>query len=226
MKSDKVLLMKEPAESDMEDTPNADRSRGNVLSELHSILLEMDRLKQVVRQNPIASGARRETTAEHSWHLALSVVLFSRFAAESVDINQAVLLAIVHDIPEVFVGDTFVYSPRINLRHRNEVAAMKALVTQHRELHEIGTIVEKWNEYESCLSPEGRFVMAMDVLLPVFLNFANVEHSSWLRHGVTDDQVRSRIEGVREYCPDVAEFAMRIVDQAVNQGALRNKSQQ
>ncbi|HEY1574263.1 MAG TPA: HD domain-containing protein [Pseudonocardiaceae bacterium] len=191
------------------------------LSELHSFLLEIDRLKQVNRQNPIATGPRAETTAEHSWHLSVAVLIFARFASETLDVNAAVTLAAVHDIPEVFVGDTFVYSPQINSRHKNEVTAMRQMVANHRNSVEVKDIFDKWKEYEELLSPEGRFVMALDVLLPVFLNYSNLEFSSWRAHHVRADQVQRRIDGVREYCPELADFASQVVCDAARLGVLR-----
>jgi putative hydrolase of HD superfamily len=134
-----------------------------------------------------------------------------------------VSLAVVHDIPEVFVGDTFVYSPQIRSRQSKEMAAMRQLAATHRNLVEVRDIFDKWQEYESCLSPEGQFVMALDVLLPVFLNYSNLRHSSWQRHGVTGTQVRDRIAGVRDYCPEVADFAFQVVNDAVDRGVLRRE---
>ena len=34
-----------------------------------AFIVEIDRLKTVIRQNYLADGSRRENTAEHSWHV-------------------------------------------------------------------------------------------------------------------------------------------------------------
>jgi putative hydrolase of HD superfamily len=198
------------------------RRYSDQLGELHSVFLEMDRLKTVRRRNPIVSGKRVETTAEHSWHLGVAVLLFARFAAEELDVNRAVSLAVVHDIPEVFVGDTFVYSVEVESRHDREMAAMSSFLGRHSTLNEVASIVAHWGDYESCRSPEGRFVMALDVLLPVFLNYANPAQSSWVRYGISGRQVRNRIEGVHRSCPALAEFALQMVDEAVSKGVLKS----
>jgi 5'-deoxynucleotidase YfbR-like HD superfamily hydrolase len=191
------------------------------LEELHSLLLEMDRLKTVRRRNPIRHGRRPETTAEHSWHLGVAVMLFARFAVEDIDVDRAVSLAILHDVPEIFVGDTFVYSAEVESRPGREASAMRDFLDRHSHLAEVSAIVSQWGEYESCRSAEGRFVMALDVLLPVFLNHANLAHSSWLRHGISGNQVRDRITRIQRSCPALAELALQLVDDAVNKGVLK-----
>jgi putative hydrolases of HD superfamily len=200
----------------------AEENKSSRLEELHSVLLEMDRLKTVRRRNPIGHGKRLETTAEHSWHLGVAVLLFARFAAEDIDVNRAVSLAIVHDVPEIFVGDTFVYSPEVESRAGREAAAMRSFLDTHAHLAEVSDIVSQWGEYEFCRSAEGRFVMALDVLLPVFLNHANLSHSSWLHHGISGNQVQDRISRVQQSCPALAELALELVDDAVNKGVLRS----
>ena len=199
-----------------------DKKQRSSLEELHSLLLEMDRLKSVRRRNPISGSKRLETTAEHSWHLGVAVMLFARFAAEPIDVDRAVSLAIIHDIPEVFVGDTFVYSAEIESRPGREADAMRAFLGRHPQLAEVSALVSQWGEYESCGSAEGRFVMALDVLLPVFLNHANLANSSWLRYGVSAGQVRDRISKIEQSCPTLAKLALQLIDDAVNKGALKS----
>ena len=40
-------------------------------------LIEIDRLKNVLRQTYLTDASRRENTAEHSWHIALAAAIFS-----------------------------------------------------------------------------------------------------------------------------------------------------
>src|SRR5688500_600384 len=72
-------------------------------------VMDLDALKEVERKNPLSVGERRERVAEHSWHLATAAILLHDFADENVDIAHASMLAVVHDIVELFVGDTFAF---------------------------------------------------------------------------------------------------------------------
>src|SRR6266498_2995034 len=162
--------------------------------DLLDLVLFLDRLKEVRRENPIASASRRERTAEHSWHLAVSVYLLRQLAEQEIDVEHAVLLAVLHDIPEVFVGDTFVYGDQEESRRRREDTAMRRFLgAKLAASHDMYSL---WHEYEHGTSTEARFVKAMDVVLPVILNHSNPRDSSWLRHNVTVAQVLKRIDEV------------------------------
>lgn len=69
-------------------------------------LIEIDRLKNVVRGNRIADASRRENTAEHSWHLALFALVLQEHAVDEVDITRVVQMLLIHDLVEIECGDT------------------------------------------------------------------------------------------------------------------------
>ena len=56
------------------------------LAQQKEFLLEIDKLKNIYRQNQEADGSRRETDAEHSWHLAVLAVLLAEDMPEPVDL--------------------------------------------------------------------------------------------------------------------------------------------
>ncbi|MGI6159808.1 MAG: HD domain-containing protein, partial [Limnochordia bacterium] len=45
------------------------------LAQQLKFVMEIDKLKNIYRQNLIADASRRENDAEHSWHLAVLAVL-------------------------------------------------------------------------------------------------------------------------------------------------------
>lgn len=188
------------------------------------LIITLDRLKEVLRENPVASGGRRERTAEHSWHLAVSVVVLGHLSAEPIDVEHAAVLALIHDIPEIFVGDTFVYDSQAAARHDREAVAMAAF-GQTDPRATTSSIVRLWEEYEHVATPEGRFVMAVDVVLPVILNHANPDHSSWSRYGIAAHQVLERIDSVEAYSPRLAEYARKLVCDALGTGVLRSATE-
>ncbi|MFJ3229840.1 HD domain-containing protein [Streptomyces sp. NPDC086787] len=181
----------------------------------------MDELKHVQRQNPVSNGSRRENTAEHSWHVALACLLFTRYSAEPIDPMRCVGLAVVHDMVEVVAGDTFVYGPAASGRRRREERAIGVLLSplpgQEREALERG-----WREYEFTETPEGKYVMALDVLLPIFMNLLAGEKSSWRRHGVAAAAVRHRVEGVEGAIPALAKVAYDAIDKGIERGLLKS----
>ena len=53
-------------------------------------ILEMDKMKSIMRQTYLANGERKENDAEHSWHLALMAVLLKEYANEEVDLAKVI----------------------------------------------------------------------------------------------------------------------------------------
>lgn len=136
--------------------------------------MEADRLKEVERRNHLASGSRRENTAEHSWHLGIAAMIMAPFASEPVDLATAVCMALVHDIVEIDAGDTFAYdesaAAQAGKKEREDAAADRlfgllppAMGQRFRAL---------WDEYELGDTPEARYVMAVDRMAPMLLNTA------------------------------------------------------
>jgi putative hydrolase of HD superfamily len=48
-----------------------------------SFLVELDRLKSIIRQSPPINRSREENSAEHSWHLAMFALVLSEYAADA-----------------------------------------------------------------------------------------------------------------------------------------------
>ncbi|MGB8860510.1 MAG: HD domain-containing protein [Ilumatobacteraceae bacterium] len=154
--------------------------------------LEVDRLKEVERRNHLASGLRRENTAEHSWHLGIAAMIMAPFASEPVDLATAMCMALVHDIVEIDAGDTFAYdqSEHNDSKEAREQAAADrlfgllppAMGQRFRAL---------WDEYERGDTAEARYVMAVDHMAPMLLNLAE-GGSTWREYDITRDRVIAR----------------------------------
>ena len=72
-------------------------------------LLELDKLKTIVRRNHLADGSRRENDAEHSWYIAVGAMVLAEHAAAAVDVDRVVRMALVRDVVEIDAGDTLSY---------------------------------------------------------------------------------------------------------------------
>ena len=73
-------------------------------------IVEIDKLKHILRKTYLNDKSRHENDAEHSWHLAVMALLLSEYAEEKhIDINRVVKMVLIHDIVEIDAGDTFCY---------------------------------------------------------------------------------------------------------------------
>ena len=75
---------------------------------------EIDRMTSVLRRTLLIDKSRRENDAEHSWHIAVMAMLFEEYAVEKVDVGRAAEMCVVHDLVEIYAGDTFAYDSQGN----------------------------------------------------------------------------------------------------------------
>src|SRR5262249_30957748 len=155
-------------------------------------LLELDRLKLVVRQSSLANGSRWENSAEHSWHLAMFALVLSEHADVQVNVAHAVRLLLVHDIVEIDAGDAPIHANTLS-RPKLEAAEYRAaerifglLPTQQAQ-----RLRDMWLEFEAGQSPEARFTKALDRLQPLLLNIV-VGGGTWKENAITEQQVVDR----------------------------------
>ena len=73
-------------------------------------LLEIDKMKSIFRQTILIDKSRQENDAEHSWHFAITAMLLYEYSDNSkVDILRVIKMALVHDLVEIYAGDTYAY---------------------------------------------------------------------------------------------------------------------
>ena len=90
-----------------------------------AFIMELDRLKGILRQTRVLDGARQENSAEHSWHLALCAVVLAEHAPAGIDLARVLKMVLVHDVVEIDAGDAFCYDPAANVgkEERERMAA-------------------------------------------------------------------------------------------------------
>src|SRR5271168_4052531 len=80
------------------------------ISKTIQFVLEVDKLKGVLRKVRLIWGERYENTAEHSWQIALFAMSMARTLELKVDVSGVVTLLLVHDLGEIDAGDKFVFA--------------------------------------------------------------------------------------------------------------------
>lgn len=182
-----------------------------------AFLIEVDRLKTVLRASTLAAADRRENDAEHSWHLALMVPILAEYADEPIDVGHTIRLVVVHDLVEIYAGDTPLYDDQLRTSQvERELAAADRLFgllpdDQTREFRAL------WDEFEARQTPEARFAKAIDRLEPNLLNWM-AAGGTWLTPGVTADTVRTRTAHIGEASRTLGEAIAALIDGAERNG--------
>lgn len=183
-------------------------------------LVEIDKVKSIFRMSYIADGSRHENDAEHSWHLAIMAFLLSDYIKEDIDICKVIKMVLIHDLIEIYAGDTFAFDKKANEdKEEREIASANKLFSilpqdQGVELRAI------WNEFEECKTREAEYANMLDRIQPLLLNYV-VGGGSWTEHKITAEQIYKRHEitlskGPQEF-KDLVNF---IVDECVEKGIL------
>lgn len=183
-------------------------------------VIEIDKLKRVLRQTMLMDATRSENSAEHSWHLALMAILLEEYSPRPVDLGQVLRMVLVHDIVEIDAGDTFCYDVEANLDKamREEEAAERIFgLLPPEQGFELRSL---WEEFEAETTPEARFATALDRLQPLLHNL-QTGGGTWRIHGVAREQVLARMQPIRVAMPDLWPFVELSLARAVEQGWVR-----
>jgi len=190
------------------------------LSQQLAFILEIDKLKSILRQTPITGPERRqENDAEHSWHIAVIAALLAEYAPTAIDVARVIRMLLIHDIVEIDAGDTFAYDVAgySDKEERESRAADRIFgllpADQTAELRAL------WDEFEAAATAESRYANALDRLQPLLLN-SRTGGGSWTNHRVTRAQVLTRMEPVRHGTPELWPVVLAIVDDASARGWL------
>lgn len=180
--------------------------------------ITIDEMKNIFRRNLIADGSRRENDAEHSWHLAMLAMLFEEYSAEKVNVERVLKIALVHDLIEVYAGDTFAYDAKGNEdKHAREVQAADKLFgmldpVQGAEIRAL------WDEFEAMETAESRYANAIDRIQPLILNYLTDGHT-W-KMGVTSAQIYKRMDIIRTATPELWHIVEGIINTSIEAGIL------
>ena len=166
-----------------------------------AFIIELDKLKGVMRKNRPIGLERYENSAEHSWQIALLAQALAAYAPQGCDMNRVVGMLLVHDIGEIDAGDVFVYAEGdAAARQAEELAGVRRVCGLLPP--EIGDrFVALWEEFDAGATPEARFANALDRAMPALLNLNNLGQS-WVENGISHARVVARIgPPIREGCP-------------------------
>jgi putative hydrolase of HD superfamily len=190
------------------------------LAQQIQFILEIDRLKQILRQSLITGGSRRENSAEHSWHLAIMASVLAEYALPGVNQLRAIQMLLIHDLVEIDAGDTFCYDVQGNAdkADREQQAADRIFGLLPEDLGQ--EMRSLWEEFETVATPTAKFAAALDRIEPMLLN-QQTQGGTWKLHGITRDRVLHRMQPVAEGTPELWSFVEQVIEECVSAGYLQ-----
>ena len=189
------------------------------LNQQLNFVMELDKLKGILRQTLLTDCSRQETDGEHSWHVATMALVMAEYAPPGTDIARVVSMLLVHDVVEIDAGDTFIHDEQgAEDKEARELAAADRLYGLLPS-NQGPAIRALWDEFEAKATPESRFADALDRIQPILSNFAT-EGRTWQLHKVTADKVEKLIARIELGAPALGAYAKELVAEAVRRGYL------
>lgn len=186
-----------------------------------NFLVEIDKLKQVGRQTLLMDGSRNENDAEHSWHLAMAVIILSEESNfQHIDMLKVIKMVLIHDIVEIDAGDTYAYDTHAHhdKQEREQKAARRIFgLLPDDQRDEMNAL---WEAFEASTTDEAKLANALDRFMPILHNY-RTKGRQWLKHEVTDKMVINRNKNIKDGAAALWEYVLTMIKNAVEEGMLR-----
>ncbi len=181
-------------------------------------IIEVDKVKSIFRRTRNFDSKRYENDAEHAWHMSLMAVVLSEYANEKVDLLRVVKMALIHDLVEIDVGDTFLYAADRNNKAAEERACAQRVFGLLPE-EQRDEFLALWEEFEAKETAEARFAGAIDRLEPLMQNWMDAGHA-WKKHGVSSNRVMDANRKIELGSTVLWERARVMIEEATGEGPL------
>jgi putative hydrolase of HD superfamily len=192
------------------------------LAQQITFIAECDKLKEIFRQTINITSRRPENDAEHSWAFCLCVMVLAEHAnVPHLDVLRVLKMGLIHDLVEIDAGDTFAYDLHANQdkAQREQAAATRLFgLLPPDQNHQLRTL---WEEFEAGQSPEARFAVALDRLMPTLQNYAN-DGGTWRTPGVDRTAVYRRLAPIGAGSTPLWEYVQALLEDAVARGLIQS----
>lgn len=189
----------------------------NRLEQQLQFILEIDKVKKIIRQTPLSDASRKENDAEHSWHIALMAYLLQEYVEEPVEVSKVMLMVLIHDLVEIDAGDTYAYDEEgaktKDERERKAADRIFGLLPEDQGVY----LKALWEEFEAYETAEAKYAHLLDNFQPLLLNDA-AGGISWTEHQVKKSQIYKRNEKVEETSATIWKCMQDKIDKHIQAG--------
>lgn len=184
-------------------------------------IVELDKMKSILRRTRLIHEDRREDDAQHSFHIALMALVLEKYSKYDLDIFKVVKMLLIHDLVEIEAGDTFCYDKKANedKKSREIKAADKIFSILSGGLGQ--EFKDLWYEFEEGETKEAKFAIAMDRIQPMLNNFHN-QGGTWKEYGVGEEDIQRRISPVKEVSDELWTFIQDIIKKSRELGYIKD----
>jgi len=184
-------------------------------------IIEIDKIKNILRKSKLFDHSRFENDAEHSWTISVMALLLQEYSNIPVNMEKVISMLLIHDIVEIDAGDTFLYSEKRNSIHATEKAAAERIFgLLDKEQKEY--FLNIWEEFEERKTNEAKYAAVFDRLEPLLQNYM-LEGYTWKKYNITYEMVIEKNKHIQEASGVIWEFVLKLLDKAVEKGYIEKK---
>jgi len=157
------------------------------INQILDFIVEIEKLKNVLRKSRPVGLKRYENSGEHSWHVCISALMLKDYANSTINIDRVIKMLLIHDLGEIDAGDKIVYASETADHNLNEQNGMRRLLdmlpgdmsTQYFEL---------WEEFEAGITNDAKYAKAIDRVPPLLHNIHDNGHG-WKENNISKEKV-------------------------------------
>lgn len=184
-----------------------------------SFIIEIEKLKGVLRKTRPVGLDRYENSAEHSWHVCISALMLKEYADEAINIDRVIKMLLIHDLGEIDAGDTIIFHSETQEIKDEEEAGLKRLldILPDGEAEEYMAL---WHEFEAGETADSRYAKAIDRVPPLLHNLHGV-NTSWAEHNIPKEKVFSVNSRIANGSKELWEVLEQRLNSAIETGKLK-----
>ncbi|SGY89422.1 Putative uncharacterized protein [Moritella viscosa] len=184
-----------------------------------NFIVEIEKLKDVLRKTRPVGLDRYENSAEHSWHVCISALMLKDYADDEINIDRVIKMLLLHDLGEIDAGDTIVYAAETVENKAKEVSGINRLLNILPP-EQAKDYIELWHEFELGVTADSVYAKAIDRIPPLLHNIHGEGHS-WKTHNISKEQVFSVNSRIGKGSKQVWTSLEQKLEKAVSQGLLK-----
>ena len=193
-------------------------------NQIIEFLKEIEVFKSCERTCQTTGANRAESDAEHSWHLGIFCMLLEGGMGD-VDMEKILKLSLIHDLPEIYAGDTNPYRDNVENKEENEKRAAEKLFG-HLPAKIGQAFSDLFQEYLEQKTPEARLVKSADKLMPLIQNLCtNKAHSSYRKLGVSYDEAKGYMAPYFNSESPLHPFYEKLLGEADTEGVFHREAE-
>ena len=168
------------------------------------------KFQQVKRALYVNGENRKENDQEHSYQLAM--VAFYLINSKNFKLNSdlAIKYALVHDLVEIYAGDTPAYTKNkklIDSKKKREYIAEKKLKENFPEFKDLPKLIRGYKELKD---KESKFVYALDKIVPT-INIYLDKGRTWKNNKVTFEEIIEYKKDKVKKSPEIESYYKKLI---------------